>query len=164
LSHLGDLERAAGHPAEARRLLDKSLHVAEALGDTYCISWSLQRLAKLARSEGDLAAAADLFRRGLAVAGRHGDRVATAECLEGLAATIAGPPADFEEAARLFGTAHALREAAGAPVPPADLPRYERDVNGVRDSLGEAAFTRGWDAGRVAAVEDVVRRHAQPPP
>ena len=162
LSHLGDLERAAGHPAEARRLLDESLQAAEDLGDTYCMSWSLLRLAKLARSEDDDAAAVDLFRRGLAVAGRHGDRVATAECLEGLASTLAGPPAQLEQAARLFGTAHALREAVGALVPPADLPRYERDVNGVRKGLGEAAFARAWDTGRVAAVDDVVRRHALP--
>lgn len=98
----------------------------------------------------------------MAVAGRHGDRVATAECLEGLAATLAGSPAQLEQAARLFGTAHALREAAGAPVPPADLPRYERDVNDVWKSLGEAAFARAWDAGRVAAVDDVVRRHSLP--
>jgi predicted ATPase/DNA-binding SARP family transcriptional activator len=164
LSHLGDIERAAGHPAEARRLLDQSLQVAEALGDTYCISWSLLRLAKLARSEGEDAVATDFFRRGLAVAGRHGDRVATAECLEGLAATLADAPDEREEAARLFGTAHALREAAGAPVPPAELSGYERDVNGVRSGLREAAFTRAWDAGRVAAVDDVVRRHAWPHP
>ena len=162
LSHLGDLERAGGHPADARRLLEESLQVAEQLGDTYCISWSLLRLAKLARSDDETSAAADLYRRGLAVAGRHGDRIATAECLEGLAATLAGLPAELEQAAHLFGTAHALREAAGAPVPPAELPRYERDVDRVREGLGDEAFSAAWDVGRVAAVDDVVRRHAEP--
>jgi len=162
LSHLGDLERAAGSPVEARRLLEESLAMAEKLGDTYCISWSLLRLAKLARSEGEPAAAADLFRNGLGVTGRHGDRVATAECLEGLAATLERSPTELEQAARLLGTAHALREAAGAPIPPADLQRYERDVVDVRKGLGENAFARAWEEGRTAAVDDVVRRHAWP--
>ena len=55
------------------------------------------------------------------------------------------------------------REAAGPPAPPADLPQYGRDVNGVREGLGESSFTRHHDAGRVAAVDDIVRRHALPP-
>ena len=162
LSHLGDLERAAGHPAAARQLLDESLAVAEQLGDTYCISWSILRLGKLARTEDDATAAADLFRRGLAVAGRHGDRVATAECLEGLAGTLVDPPAHLEQAALLFGTARGLRDAAGAPLPPAELRRYERDVQRVREGLGDEAFSDAWEAGRMATADDVVRRHAKP--
>ncbi|MGI8808499.1 MAG: AfsR/SARP family transcriptional regulator [Acidimicrobiales bacterium] len=161
LSHLGDLERAAGHPAEAGRLLEESLAMAEELGDTYCISWSLLRLAKLALAENDPATAADLFRKGLAVAGRHGDRVAAAECLEGVAATLAASPAGFEEAARVLGTAHGLREASGAPVPPVDLPHHDRAVQAVREGLGEDAFAEAWDAGRMAAVDDVVRHHTR---
>ena len=162
LSHLGDLERAAGRPAQARRWLDESLELAEELGDTYCIAWSLLRLAKLVRCENDGAAATALFRNGLAVAGRHGDRIAAAECMEGLAATVASSSPDFEHAAGLFGTAHTLRETAGAPVPPAEVPRYERDVRAVRENLGEEAFARAWEAGRVAAVDDVVHRHGLP--
>ena len=163
LSHLGDLERAAGRPAESHRLLEESLATAEKLGNTYCISWSLLRLAKLVRSEGDCPRATELFRRGLAVAGRHGDRIAAAECLEGLAATLAASPAELQHTASLLGTAHALREAAGAPVPAAELRRYERDVHAVREGLGEEVFSDAWEAGRVAAVDDVVRRHALPP-
>jgi tetratricopeptide (TPR) repeat protein len=162
LSHLGDLERAVGHRADARQLLEASLALAEELGDTYCIAWSLLRLAKLARSEGELAAAADLFRNGLGVAARHGDRVATAECLEGLAATVSRSPTELEQAARLLGTANALRETAEAPAPPAELQRYEREVTSLREGLGEDAFGRAWEEGRRAAVDDVVRRHALP--
>lgn len=162
LSHLGDLERAAGRPEEARRLLDRSLERAEELGDTYCISWSLLRLAKLARCEGDSPRAAELFRKGLAVAGRHGDRIAAAECLEGLAAELAAFPAELRLAASLLGTAHALRELAGAPVPAAEVQRYERDVQRVREGVGEDDFSDAWEAGRVAAVDDVLRRHALP--
>lgn len=46
--------------------------------------------------------------------------MAFAECLEGLAATLAVSPAELQEVAALLGTAHALREAAGAPVPAAE--------------------------------------------
>ena len=160
LSHLGDVERAAGDAEKARRLLNESLAIARALGDTYCISWSLLRLGKLARGQDDTSGAADLFREGLAFAGRHGDRVAAAECMEGLAGTVTHLPGELDLAGQLLGTAHAVREAAGAPVPAADLPRYDLDVKRVREGLGEKAFAAAWEAGRAAKIEDVVRRHA----
>ena len=153
LSHLGDLERAAGRAPEAGRLLAESLEIAREQADTYCLSWSLLRLAKLVRGEGDAPAAATLFRQGLEVAGGRGDRLAAAECLEGLAATADRTRPSLEHAARLLGTAHALREAAGGPVAPADLPAHERDVRAVRQALGEKAFLLAWLAGQDADVE-----------
>ncbi len=107
-------------------------------------------MLELVRSDGDGPSAVELFRKGLAVAGRHGDRIAAAECLEGMAATLAYSPGELQQAASLLGTAHALREAAGAPVPPAELQRYERDVGGVREGLGEGAFAEAWEEGRRA--------------
>ena len=156
LSHLGDVERVAGRPSEARRLLDDSLDIAREQGDTYCISWSLLRRAKLVHTEGDAPAAAALFREGLEVAGGRGDRLAAAECLEGLAATIDRSGSGLEQSARLLGTAHALREATGGPVAPADLSDYERNVRGVREALGEEAFLVAWRAGRDADVVDLL--------
>jgi predicted ATPase len=161
LSHLGDLELAAGHPASARRLLAESIEIAAERQDTYCISWSLLRLAKLARSEGDGSGAAELFAEGLAVAGRRGDGIAAAGCLEGLAATLGRSPAQLEQAARLLGTAHALREELGGPVPPAELARYDRDVDRVREGLGEHAFTAAWEAGRATAADEVIAHYAR---
>ncbi len=163
LSHLGDLERAAGHPAKARRLLAESIEIAEKGQDTYCIAWSLLRLAKLARTQGDDPGAAELFAEGLAVAGGRGDGLAAAECLEGLAATRGAAAAALEQAARLLGTADALREALGGPVPPAESPRHDRDMADVRDGLGVHAFTAAWEAGRTTAAEAVIRRYARAP-
>lgn len=87
------------------------------------------------------------------MAGGRGDRLAAAECLEGLAATGDRTRAALEQAARLLGTAHAIREAAGGPVAPADLPAYERDVRMVREALGEENFLLAWLAGQDADIE-----------
>ncbi len=35
-------------------------------------------------------------------------------------------------------------------------------MNEIREGLGDDAFAGAWEAGRVAAVDDVVRRHALP--
>lgn len=161
LSHLGDLERASGATDEARRLLGESLAIARQLGDTHCISWTLLRLGKLARGEGDVSAAADLFRHGLTVAGERGDRLAAAECLEGLAGTIVRSPGGPERAAELLGTAHAMRELTKAPVPIADRPRHQQDIDTVGELLGEPAFTDAWEAGQALTVEEVLRSHAR---
>lgn len=164
LSHLGDVERSTGHTGEARRLLNESLAIAGELGDTHCVSWSLLRLGKLARSEGDDHAAADLFRQGLTVAGQRGDRLAAAACMEGLAGVFAGVSGALEQAAHLLGAAQAIRDSAKAPVPAADRPRYEDDVEFLRQGLGADAFAGAWEAGKAATVEETVRRYARPPP
>jgi hypothetical protein len=64
-----------------------------------------------------------------------------------------------EPAARMFGAAHALREAIGAPVPPvppADQAAYERDVSLARARLGAAPFAAAWAHSRKAPPELVV--------
>src|SRR5207249_10234786 len=76
--------------------------------------------------------------------------------LEGLAA-VAVAQAQSERAARLFGTAEGLREAIGAPLPPADRAEHDRSVAAVRTALGEAAFAAAWAAGRGLSLEDALR-------
>ena len=61
-----------------------------------------------------------------------------------------------ERAARLFGAAEALREAAGAPMPPIERGDYEREVTDVLDALGEDTFTAAWAAGRAMPLEQAI--------
>ncbi len=53
------------------------------------------------------------------------------------------------QAARLWGTAEALREAIGAPIWPVERASYERSVAAARNHLGERAFATTWAAGRI---------------
>lgn len=69
--------------------------------------------------QGDLAAAESVHLEGLDHARRFGDPRAVAFALEGLAG-VACATGDAERAALLLGAAGAMREAAGASLPPAE--------------------------------------------
>jgi predicted ATPase/DNA-binding XRE family transcriptional regulator len=142
----GDVARAAQH-------LEESLRLLCALDEKAGIALALHELGLIACAQGDLARAAQLLRDGLALAWRIGDRRRAAFCLEGLAVAWARRPLD---AARLLGAAAVLREALGAPLPPAERPNYERTLATARAGAGPAAFAAAWEAGRMMPTEQVI--------
>src|SRR5437016_4492331 len=66
------------------------------------------------------------------------------------------PTSYQERAARLFGTAQALREAIGAPLPPVERAEHECHLAAARAALGEAAFTLAWMAGRAMSLDQAI--------
>ena len=95
-----------------------------------------------------------LVRESLAARRALGSRLGIAESLEALALVEA--PAGPERAARLLGAAGALREAIGAPLPPAERAQQERAAAGARAGLGEAAFTAAMVVGRALPLDEVI--------
>src|SRR5205823_2213185 len=59
-------------------------------------------------------------------------------------------------AARLWGTAEVLREAAGTPMPPVYWAEYEQAVVAARMALGEEAFAAAWTLGRTTSLEHAI--------
>lgn len=84
-----------------------------------------------------------------------GDRELAATSLEGLA-SVAGVQGELTWAVRLWGTAEALREAIGAPLPPIDRADYEQAVATARDHLGAETFASAWVQGRTMTVEQAL--------
>jgi len=122
-------------------------------------------LGLVARRQGDRVAARSRYRESLALRRELGDRRGIAECLEGLAEEDRGtaPCRDQtpsqgqpERAARLLGAAEALRTRIGAPLPPHRRPEYETHRAALRVTLGEAAYTAAWSAGRALTWEEAV--------
>jgi len=70
---LGEARRRAGDEAHARSFLSLSARYKERLGDLAGLAMAYGSLARLARDRGDKEAAADLFRRDLAIALTIGD-------------------------------------------------------------------------------------------
>jgi tetratricopeptide (TPR) repeat protein len=144
-----------GDYGRAVALHEESLALRRELGDKWGIASSLGNLGLVAFERGDYARAVALLEEGLALARDIGAKHRVTECLEGLA-TVAGALDQPERAARLFGTADALRAALGAPLPPRERARREQAVAALRDALGEAAFAAAWAEGRALSLEDAV--------
>jgi DNA-binding NarL/FixJ family response regulator len=62
-------------------------------------------------------------------------------------------------AARIFGTASAIREATGAPLPLADQAKHQEWRAAVRAALGEATFETAWKQGRGMTPEHVISHY-----
>jgi hypothetical protein len=62
----------------------------------------------------------------------------------------------MERAARLFGTAAALREDRGWPLPPVKRAEHDRTVAATHGALGEEAFTAAWARGHALPLEEAI--------
>src|SRR5207245_7590842 len=103
---------ADGDLAAARPHLEEASTVATQLESPYDLVRVRNCLGRLARAEGDALAAEDLHHQALETVVQHGFRGMAAETLECLGGLAVLGESDAE-AARLFGAAHALREATG---------------------------------------------------
>jgi len=149
-----------GDYVEARELLQESLFIRQQLGDKAGLSLSLNTLADVVLDEGDYASARPLLDESLAINRELGDQTAIAYLIEdyaGLAAAQARP----ELALRLAGFAAALREAIGAPLPPAEQARVDRMIAPAREALAGAAGAE-WDAGRALDLEQAIALALEP--
>jgi predicted ATPase/class 3 adenylate cyclase len=152
---LGEVALLQGDTVIARLLLEESVALSGEIGYRHGTDESLSLLGGVAASEGDYAAARAFYEESLAIKREVGDNTKIPFCLEGLADVVA-PQGDPVWAARLWGTAEALREAMGTPLPPVYRAGSERSVAATRTQLGEKAFVTAWAQGRTMTLEQVL--------
>ncbi len=119
---------------------------------------ALIRLAGTALHRTDPAEARVCWETGLALRKTDGE-AGVAACLEILASFFRPDDRDRRAAARtvrLYSAAAALRETAAAPLSLRSLSEVERRLEGCRRVLGDAAFASAWEAGRSAAVPELI--------
>jgi hypothetical protein len=139
----------------ATALLTDSLALFREQGALPAVAQVLGHMGRLARDQGHVEQARTAFRESLALGRTAGPIPTVADDLEGLAG-LAGVQQQAEWAARLFGAAHALREAQRLRRLPAHQALRERDVAATRAALGEDAFAAAWAAGAALSLEQAI--------
>jgi predicted ATPase/DNA-binding SARP family transcriptional activator len=154
LSALGGLATREGNYGTARSLLEETLDLRLALRDDLGIAGSYWDLGNVEWHRGDFAAAGLSYQKSLTVylEGGHRYYVLCKMSLERLA-EVANGLGQPGRAVRLLAAAAALRDAAGAPLPPADRAECERHLACARTALGEEAFAAAWTEGRTLTWE-----------
>lgn len=145
----GDLDAAE---ARLRPWLDWNRRLGVDIG----VALILAQLGYVAELRGDAALAETLHRDGLAAARRSGDPRALALAFEGLAgagSVAAGSGERAAAAAALLGTAAALRESLGTPLPPAERQDVDRATARLRARLGDDAFATAFVHGRALSPQ-----------
>lgn len=155
MNRLGDIARCENNYEEAERLYTESMNIYRESGDKDEIASLLHNLGYVAQHRGVLPEALGRFREALALQCGLDNQAGIAECLAGIAGVLA-MEGQGEGAARLFGAAEALREAAGAVLWPANRIEFERTLACLRKSLDEDSLAEAWTLGRRMSLEEAV--------
>jgi predicted ATPase/class 3 adenylate cyclase/DNA-binding CsgD family transcriptional regulator len=140
---------------EARRYAEEALSLARQGDMCWVVESALASQARLARVDGDPHAAEDLCHDALDLACPLGHRPAMCDALEILAGAVADQDR-FEEAARLFGAAQALRDGLGYVRFPVLEPSHDADVAVVREALVSEDFDQAWSEGGKLSLDEAV--------
>jgi DNA-binding CsgD family transcriptional regulator len=120
------------------------------------VGYSLYRLSLLALGEGDVARAEELQKQSLSLSRDLRNKRGMAVSAEVLAC-LAGIQRHGDRAARLFGVATALLDAANYVLPPTLFELHERGNSGTRATLGDEAFAAAFEEGRKMPLVEGVR-------
>lgn len=116
---------------------------------------ALLGLARAALAQQELVEARRRCQQSLSIPVALRSRRLVPECLEVAGMLLAAQGRAFE-ADELWGTAEALREELGTPPHPVERADYDGAVAAAREQLGEEAFARAWERGRITPVEQVI--------
>jgi predicted ATPase len=155
LMNLGEVTRQQGDPVRASELQTQSLTLYRQLGDLGGVSGALLNLGLLMRDCGDYVQATAMLAESLTLSRELGEQVDIAECLEGFAG-LAAAQGQAPRAARLAGAAEAVREAANAPLSPADRLRYQRYLSMAEAQVEPQLFAAAWAEGRSFSLQQAI--------
>ncbi len=145
----GDLERAVA-------LLQEALGISRRLGFQEGIAWSQHELAiATRRNRGADESSARMLRDALVIHHQLGDRWRLASVLEEVAGTLLVRRDASRAVALLVGVSR-LREAMGAPVPPAEQPDREAASTRARRRLSQRAYAGAVAEGSVWSLDRAV--------
>jgi predicted ATPase/DNA-binding XRE family transcriptional regulator len=155
LLNLGMASLHAGQYGPAEALLMEARQFYDRLGDRRFTARSNQQLALLALVQGKSGEARSRVAGSLEVYRELSDRWGMAEGMEGLAACAASDGM-AERAARIAGSAEALREQLATRPLPFDRVLIDRYLAKARASVGDSTWRGAWDKGRRMPLDDAI--------
>jgi tetratricopeptide (TPR) repeat protein len=155
LISLGDEYLLEGNPERAIELNEEAAELYRKRGRRSQLQAALDILGWSALISDDHQKAEALHEESLLLCRELGDRLIGSESLEGLACIAAGG-GGAERAARLFGAAEALREAAGYQQAPRARSLREPYLAAARSEVGETAWVEAWEEGRSMTFEEAI--------
>jgi predicted ATPase/class 3 adenylate cyclase len=155
LSNLGAFEVGAGHAQQAIELLEQARAIDERLGNVWgCAVIQANLVAAMLRAGRLDDAYASIRGRAAEIVGL-GDIELTIDVVE-LLASVFAQRGDAARAARLTGTAEALREQAGMPIRGPDAELLEEYISVARDLMSTQTWEEHRTAGRARNVQEAL--------
>jgi predicted ATPase/Tfp pilus assembly protein PilF len=149
LSNLGELAIYRGDDDAAAAILAEARTLATEIEDNDQTNTIRINLGRVAARRGDFEQARKLLAESFEYSQATGEIVRVVECLERLGELVARE-GDQAAAARIWGSAAALRRDVGAEMYPVDRAWYDDAVATTRAMIGDSAFESEWAAGERA--------------
>jgi non-specific serine/threonine protein kinase len=149
---LSAMTQLAGDLEAAQEYADRSLALAEELGDSWSLGQAHDQLAVMALLRGDPGGAIAIVRQSLPACLAAGQSEIVAYGIKVLAMASTDPV----RAARLFGAADALRDAIGVAIWPSRRAMYDVRQAAVADRIGTEAYAVAWNEGRMLSAAEAV--------
>src|SRR5918998_593450 len=155
LISLGDEYLLEGNPERATELNEEAAELYRGRGRKGVLQIALNNLGWSALISGDHQKAEALHEESLLLCRELGDKLIGSESIEGFACA-AGAGGAAERAARLFGAAEALREAAGNQQATRAHSLREPYLAAARALVSEAAWSAAWEEGRSMEFDEAI--------
>ena len=140
--------------AQATRFMTESLAIYKELKVYGGVTFLLNDLGKAALEEGDDQRAIFHYKEFLALAWNWGYDRRIAEGLEQLASALMYQQPEY--AARLLGSAEALRQSSNSEMFPYQKADYDHTLEFLRSHLDETIFAKRWAEGQAMNVKQVI--------
>jgi len=139
----------------AHDLMGESLSIRRQHGHKWGVGASLSSLGWVTLLQHDYPRMQRSLAESLSVRREIGDQGGIAWCLEKLAVAKM-EQSQFQDAAKIFGCAEALRAPIGSVIDPADQPEYTRILSGLQSALDMEAFAALWTEGKATALAEII--------
>ncbi|HEY5707537.1 MAG TPA: adenylate/guanylate cyclase domain-containing protein [Terrimicrobiaceae bacterium] len=155
LSGLGSIAMDRGDLSVARQLKEQSLAIYERIGDRWIIGLILGGLTRVAIAQRDFSRAQSALTEWTQITRELGNRWILPDILDSYAnlALVSNQP---QRAARLFGTAEAVREHLGGLLSANEQAQHEASLATLKEMLPPEELNESWEAGRLASPWDAI--------
>jgi predicted ATPase/class 3 adenylate cyclase len=157
--NLGEARQHVGELPQAIELYRQALPLFQNLDDKRCTAYTLCVLGTATLVLGDATQAWQLLVESVLLFQTLGDKASIAECLEGLG-KVAISLKDPKMGIRLFGTAEALRESIGVPLPRGARQEQDQYTSDTQTGLDQADIADCRAAGRAIPYFEAIKEAA----
>lgn len=155
LLHLGDARMRMNELGEAQGRYEEALLIFRGQSENSLVSFALGGLGDIARLRGNFLQASVYFREALENYRHLGIKTDVVFNLEAHAILLE-EIGQHDRAARLWGAAEALREAAHHSLSPSYRRDYAVYIEQLRAGMGEKWFSAAWEQGRQMQLEEAI--------
>lgn len=155
LNNLGDVARHQGKLSMALAFYEECISNSKSMKDQWGMAYGIMGIADVAFEQGDFSTAISHYKDCLRMFQKEADYIGLPYVLESVAG-LWPTKKQLEYAARIYGSADALRQRTHSPLPPPDQSAYQKHLSLLKEQLGSSKFDVAWAEGSKMTSDQAV--------